>query len=99
MATSTFLRAPCWSAAKAARSSHSGAEPMPAIAIAELRRNIMRESGILPSLKIRGAQGQPGGQSAQVLLLLEARFNRIARGWRSVGHKNAAFDPRCVHHY
>src|SRR5580658_6673480 len=98
IATSTFLRAPCWSAAKAARSSQSGAEPTPAIAMAELRRKILRESAILPSLKIRGTERQPGGQRAQVLLLCETRLNRVARGGRCLGHKDAAFDLRRVHH-
>src|ERR1700689_2315081 len=97
MATNPFLRAPCWSPAKAARSSQSGAEPMPAIAIAELRRKILRDIAIaLPFLKIRGAERQPGGQRSQVLLLRQARFNGVARGGRGVRQKNIALDPGCV---
>src|SRR6185312_2588441 len=62
IATRTFLRPPCCSAAKAARWSQSGAEPVPAIAIAELRRKILRETFIhqLPALKIRRPERKPG---------------------------------------
>src|SRR5215472_15607999 len=88
--TTRILRLPRVPAA--ARPSQNGADPAPAITIAESRKKIRLVSIELPPLEFRGADHQSGDEARVSLSAFEPFFNRLKRLFRRVAVQQVAGD-------